>query len=254
LASYSREFFELQIRFVQSLGKVLDRRTVELLGDYTVFRGVLSSDRLVADDPRWNEFVEGFEAAADPVDWTFRFYLRYGPPEPADGATTYRRSKLFGPFTYDTWPHFVVGEHIVIRPHLHTRIPIAGTLLGRDAQPARIAELRTLFVDVRQHVPEAESVRGDSWLYNLEAYRRLFPPEYTAAMEESRHGHFTDLSRWGQFFDRQWRVIAPLAQTLISRVEELKDPARLIDCFPYPVLNPQCEIDLFYSFYGIGEP
>ena len=95
MARYSRDFFELQIRFVQSLGKALDCRSADILYNYTMFRGVLSSDWLVADDPRWKEFVDGFEVAADPLDWTFRFYLRNDPPEPIDGATTYRKSKLF---------------------------------------------------------------------------------------------------------------------------------------------------------------
>ena len=39
MAPYSREFFELQIRFVQSVGSVLDCDAAELLYDYTMFRG-----------------------------------------------------------------------------------------------------------------------------------------------------------------------------------------------------------------------
>ena len=253
MAPYSRECFELQIQFVQCLGRALGRGAAEFLADYTMLRRVLSADRLEADDPRWQAFVAGFAAAADPLDWTFRFYLQHRPPEPADGATTYRGSTLFGPFTYDTWPRWVVGDHVIIRPHFHTRVPIAGTLLGRAAQPARMADLRALFMDVRHHFPDAERGRGDSWLYNLDAYRRLFPPEYTTSMEESPHGHFTDMSRWGQFFDREWRINAPLAQTLISRVDGLRDPASLSGCFPYPVLSPHCDIRFCYSFYGIGD-
>jgi hypothetical protein len=47
-----------------------------------------------------------------------------------------------------------------------------------------------MFAHIRQHVPQATAVRGNSWLYNLEAYRRLYPPAYTAVLPESAEGEF----------------------------------------------------------------
>jgi hypothetical protein len=251
---HSRGFFQLQIRFVQGLSRVLDRPADELLFDYTAFRTVLAAERLAPADPLWREFADGFRRADDPVEWTLGFYLRHAAPDPPPGASTYRGSKLFGPFTYDTWSAGVVGERVVVRPHLHTRVAGSGTLIGRSAQADRRADLRALFADVRERLPGAESVRGHSWLYNLEAYRRLFPPEYARSMAVCPHGDYQHLARWGQFFNRRWEVNAALAKTLLDRVAALTDPARLIDCFPYPILNPECELRYFYRFYGLADP
>jgi hypothetical protein len=57
-------------------------------------------------------------------------------------------------------------------------------------------ELRALFTDLRRQHPEAETVQGGSWLYNLPAYRALFPPEYVATATPTRPG-FTFLDVWG---------------------------------------------------------
>ena len=48
--------------------------------------------------------------------------------------------------------------------------------LSRAKTPRRLAELKTMFGFIRETWPEAISVQGGSWLYNLEAYRlRLLP-------------------------------------------------------------------------------
>ena len=39
----------------------------------------------------------------------------------------------------------------------------------------RMAELLAHLV---RHHPETQVLRGSSWLYNIQAYRRLFPDEY----------------------------------------------------------------------------
>ena len=57
-----------------------------------------------------------------------------------------------------------------------------------------------MFVDIREQVPEAEYVRGRSWMYNLPSYQRLFPAEYvrSAAPVEPE---LQFMSLWGQFLD-----------------------------------------------------
>jgi hypothetical protein len=51
--------------------------------------------------------------------------------------------------------------------------PLARHKVGR-----RQAELAAMTRSIRERFPEAEAIRGGSWLYNLEAYRRLFPPAF----------------------------------------------------------------------------
>jgi hypothetical protein len=42
-----------------------------------------------------------------------------------------------------------------------------------------------MFAHIAEHEPQATTVCGASWLYNCEAYRRLFPPSYTARRPSS---------------------------------------------------------------------
>lgn len=53
---------------------------------------------------------------------------------------------------------------------------------GGSVLQQRHEELRALFADVALRVPDARIVRGNSWLYNLEASRPLFPSTYTTRM------------------------------------------------------------------------
>jgi hypothetical protein len=61
-----------------------------------------------------------------------------------------------------------------------------------------------MFTYVMQTHADAKEVRGGSWLYHLEAYRRLSPPvdgDSREALEESTH--FQGSSSWGQFLDHR---------------------------------------------------
>ena len=44
-------------------------------------------------------------------------------------------------------------------------------------------ELARLFAHVAKASPPDATIRGGSWLYHLETYRRLFPPAYVASRE-----------------------------------------------------------------------
>ena len=79
-----------------------------------------------------------------------------------------------------------------------------------------IENLRRMFQHIKDNVSVAKTVKGNTWLYNLEAYRRLFPPDYTAQMEVNESHVFQFLSLWGQFFDRNWQVKDLLPQTNCS--------------------------------------
>ena len=108
-----------------------------------------------------------------------------------------------------------------------------------------------MFAHIRQNVPAACTVLGNSWMYNLEAYRRLYPPAYTATLLASDENEFEYLALWGQCYDYDWQINQPIAQELLRRVDALTDLSQLRLCFPYQILNPQCPIEEFYEFYGV---
>jgi len=109
-----------------------------------------------------------------------------------------------------------------------------------------------MFTHIRGAVPAATTVLGNSWLYNLEAYTRLFPPSYTLQMEENTDGVLQQLVLWYQCYDRFWEAKPEMAAELLQRVEQVTDLADLRFCFPYQRLRPRAPIAAFYTFYDIS--
>src|SRR5262249_34099833 len=104
-----------------------------------------------------------------------------------------------------------------------------------------------------QHVERVERtpvrVIGASWLYNIEAYRRLFPPSYleTARVLGQRFRH---MPLWGQFLDRHGEVKKHLAAELLARLGRQSTLDGLDQCFPFQVLGLDAPASVFNEFYG----
>jgi hypothetical protein len=122
--------------------------------------------------------------------------------------------------------------------------------LARTRIEARRAELVAMFGFVRERHPEAKSVYGGSWLYNLEAYRRLFPSAYGDSRRPPERARLSGTSSWGQFLDRRGGLKADLAARLIAGLDtlDLQAPWR---AFPLPTLATEAPIETFYAFYGV---
>jgi hypothetical protein len=68
-----------------------------------------------------------------------------------------------------------------------------------ERSAARVSELTSLVHHVRSTQGEAvKEVAGVSWLYNLRAYRRLFPEGYVASAKVAEN-RFRNMPLWGQF-------------------------------------------------------
>jgi hypothetical protein len=107
-----------------------------------------------------------------------------------------------------------------------------------------------MFTEIAQRYPSARQVRGGSWLYNWEAYRRLYPAAFTDGCEISRAG-FTGGSRWGQFHTGRGDVHAPMRDEFRNRIAHL-DPDNLGAAFPVSTLSVQAPIEAFYREYSVG--
>ena len=241
---YSRAFFELQLTFADKLSKRFQLPASEAYYRYTTLTKSLQITGM--DD--WRVCMATSERAPDALEWIYQCYLarRDQEPEPDPNDTEFYGHPLFGCFYYivrDTSiirPHFVKNELPNLRPLRHDRVMV------------RRAELQRMFAYIRQAVPAARTVLGNSWMYNLEAYRRLYPPAYTASLPASAEDEFEYLALWGQCYDYDWQIKQPIAQELLRRVDTLADLGQLRLCFPYQILNPQCPIEEFYKFYGVG--
>ena len=91
---------------------------------------------------------------------------------------------------------------------------------------------------------------GASWLYNLDAYRRLFPVPYLAPAHVIGH-RFQRMPLWGQFLDRYGETKESMTRPFLERLERQSSSDNLDQCFPFQVLSVEAPVLEFYAFYGI---
>ena len=235
---YSRAFFELQLTFAHRLADKFDLPLTDTVRDYTTFTKSLGEEWKV-----YSRCLESPTNALEQAELAHHTYLTHyaGDPKPQD--TYFDDHPFFGSFYYELW-----DNDRIICPHV---INNRSRLLKDDQIPVRHRELTAMFRHIQSSVPNAEIVRGNSWMYNLQFYRRLFPPQYYTTLPERKEVEFTSLACWGQSFNRKWKVEEPLAQTLFERLKDLDDLDNLRHCFFFPILQPQCSIEYFYTFYNV---
>ena len=238
---YAKAFFDLQLAFAQTVTTLSGLPLSRVLLDYTnlYIRFGLGRD-FDATHPVWLDYLSGLCAATDVGEWTYGFYVARGgePPGPPVVAT-------FGCFSYAR-----LGED---RIRLHFRNVEANGVspLVREHSGRRMAELAALFEHVRRTSDESVRVVGASWLYNVEAYRRLFPAPYLATARVMT-GRFQHMPLWGQFLDRHGAVKERTTRPFLDRLERQSAMDDLDRCFPLPVLSLEASVQDFYDCYDIS--
>ncbi|GAC1401095.1 MAG: hypothetical protein NVSMB52_14870 [Chloroflexota bacterium] len=233
---WSVDFTDLVVRFASRVAEVSDRPIEDVLLTSTPFYLNFGLDHFNAQHPLWRDFVVGYRRASNPANWSHAFYLAH--PRTLPDST-------FGCFSY-----WYEGETQTVRFHFVNRdLSRIGTFNSQRAA-ARRQELATMFAAIRRNVPDAEAVRGRSWMYNLPSYCRLFPAQYV----ESARPVLPELqfmSLWGQFLDRHGDLRQGPAEIFLARIAEVDTLADVIASFPLPVLAPRCDIRHFYEFLDI---
>jgi len=188
--------------------------------------------------PRWQAFLAAIQGGADPAEYVYTQTLPTTLPSPIGYRPCFN-------FDYEV-------ETRAIRIHFANNAP-DGEALRQEQIASRHRDLHDLFTEIAQRHPQAECVRGASWLYNLPAYRRLFPPEYVANIHPLGYV-WQFVALWGQFLDHCGEVKADMAQTFRSCLTTKMTLDSLVPCFPYQALTTTCEIDYFDRFYGVISP
>lgn len=235
---FSKDFFDLQVSFAQKICALSGRPLESALLDYTNFYVRLGlGRRYESQHPSWQAYLAGLRDAEDIRDWTYRFYL-----DDPEVSTMPPVVATFGCFSYA-----VEGAN---RARLHFR-NVDGhshSPLGRARSEQRRAELTELFAHVRRSVSADSRVIGASWLYNLEAYRRLFPVSYALSARVVR-GRFRSMSLWGQFADHEGGLKAEVAVPFLNALAQLSNVAEADACFPFQVLAVEAPLERFHEFY-----
>ena len=233
----------LQVKFAQKIAEVSNQALVDVVIDYTILR-TLFNLRVSHDisNPLWDKFIEGLRASDNPEDWTYNFYLQRMAVK--SDASDERR--FFGCFSY-VYPWRGTQK---LRLHFENRETSEHGALSKTRMTVRKSELSAMFRHIRANHPDVETVRGGSWLYNIPAYLRLFPPDYVKTAKPVGY-ETTFWALWGQFVARKGSIRQPATAQFLECLDQQKTLEDCLQCFPYQVLRPECPIETFYNFYNL---
>jgi hypothetical protein len=242
-----RDYFDLQLRFAEAVAVTAALPLAEAVSQCTNFyrRFGLGPLQGAPIAPEWTTYTAQLmtlETHEHRVAWTQAFFAQSPPERLPPGQ------RQFGCFSCD--PPEADG---MVRMHFANRDHDGISPLSRTKITTRRQELRAMFTYVKQTYAEAQAVRGGSWLYHLEAYRRLFPPVYgdSRAVLEGI-SRFQGTSSWGQFLDHREGVKPALRAQFLENLKQL-EMHRLWAVFPLPACRAQAPMQAFYDFYHIDE-
>jgi len=188
---------------------------------------------------RWDLFLYRVKSAAD--DHVEQVALCAGFQR---SLSCIEVARSFGCFSYD--PPDACGT---LRIHFVAPDGINSSPLAIENFSARRADLQDLISHVQRTQPSVATVRGVSWLYNLQAYRRLFPTAYSASVQPARFPlHLNGSSTWGQVLNWRQEVKPALRDQLLVRLNDMEvaTPWRV---FPLQALVATSEIEVFYDWF-----
>lgn len=131
--------------------------------------------------------------------------------------------------------------------------------LDKEKIERRKHELTEMFNDIKSRYPEAQKVRCQTSLNNLESYLRLFPESYRESVGEIDYDPklwSQGTTVWGQFLGGNEKVKGEygfkeeLATPFLEKARNLP-VERLPEALPNPVRTAEANIQDFYNFYGI---
>jgi len=232
-----KEYFDLELRFVSLVMEKSQKSLNEVLLSFTDFHERFELGLACADTPLWQKYLKEIPGQ-NISEVTYRTYLERHP-------YTFFNDKQFGCFSFH-----VMGDVVYI--HFKNKDLPGVSPLSRERVSARIQDLTNMFAYIREEFPDAKTVRGRSWIYNLPSYCRLFPPEYVVnkEVETGDSDSIPAIPIWAQFLRYDGRRNRNFADTFLGNLQkfDIKNPREV---FPCQVLKVETDIENFYRFYGV---
>ncbi len=192
----------------------------------------------------WQELCARIKNAEKPDRAAYDLYKRND--QQTDDGMTY-----FGCFRFDFHTGFQ-GDTSVIKLHFHNRDYSGYGPLSRERQAERIKDLNNMFISIKQNYPDARVVRGGSWLYNIQAYKRLFPPSSVTNMAVEAIPFPRTSGIWGQFLNSEGEVKREMADGFLTKVNHARTIDQLLQCFDFRILYPSAKVEDFYAHFQLG--
>lgn len=246
--NYPLDYFTLQFQFASQWSRITGKSLARSLVDETsLYRRVIGKVHNQTNiDPAWDKIMEEMGEAQSPkemADFLYQYYLHQNH-ENEEGT-----ENQFGSFSFN-----YEESTKTIRVHFKNKSKAEKSDLAKEYVSERLAELKQMFEAISHRHPEAEWVLGHSWLYNLEAYKRLFPPAFVEKLESVPMGdsYFRTDAVWGQFIKKDGLVDSKKLTEFVSKIEEAKNVNELLQAFPFLPLQATSPVVQFYEYYKTG--
>ncbi len=240
-----REHFDLQYQFALKAMELTGKTLEECLMEYTAFykRIGVKDWQFNSDNPIWQNFLQSARAVGNYAETAYNLFLENekqrrnikSPDKIRFGCFRFEYEQPKETITL----HFSNQDKSGLGPLSHQRIE------------QRLKELAEMFKYIKANFPSAKYVAGGSWLYNYEAYRRLFPSTFMNGIGTQEIPFPRSSGIWGQFINSEKEVDEQVKIKFLSKIKEAKNIDELLQTFPMKLLIPKCGIEEFYKFYQI---
>lgn len=119
--------------------------------------------------------------------------------------------------------------------------------LGQDRVEAREEDLCQLTASIAEQEHADAQVKMTSWLLSIDAFKRLLPEAFVAAIEDVEQDVAQDNGLWGQFLDKEGRVKPELAEQLLTNLQS--GELSVTDCFPCKLKTARVPQEVFFERY-----
>lgn len=243
------EYFSLQLAYAERAARIsaiqLDQALMEFTSFWRRIHNPLTLKQNKAEwsfdpaTPQWQELCDRIRNK-EPADVVaYNLYCK-------NDNNTEAGKKYFGCFRYDFISQANEGDGI-IRIHFKNRDHSGEGPLSKPRQEARLQDLKSMFRFISENQPEAKIVEGGSWLYNLDAYKRLFPEAFTLHMKPEEVPFPRSSGIWGQFMNSDKQVNEKMSSTFMQKITAAKSTDDLLQCFKFKILFARAGIENFYS-------
>lgn len=250
-----REYLEPQIRFAQFVAKKWGKPIDEVLLTHTQLHSYLGQripEGQTSDNPVWSEYIEKVAKNCPPeelADRTYEFYTQPHEKLPRLSAENLK----FGCFTFDY--HRTDPENATIEIHFGNHDEDGKSPLSKEKRERRIQDLKFMFQYIHDNPDKypqpKKTISGSSWLYNIDAYRSLFPVSYIQSAEVQKRTTFKGGGCWGQFVDHRGNIKKDAQAEFFKNLESIDTEQNLYQAFPLKTIRVQAPIEDFYAHFGI---
>ncbi len=243
LIIYPERFFDVQLIFARKVAEVTKQSFADAVLHHTAIYRILGLDW--SANPAhltWQEYLQALQQDVKAgAKGTYQFYFaRSGSiPHMSD-------QQHWGCFAYD-----YLQKQRKVKLHFSNQDFTEYGALSHQRMNVRQAELQAMFKSIRQEHPEAETVIGSSWLYNIQAYTRLFPGEYGQSARAADRVDYLGRGLWGQFLNHEWQANEQTVGVFLQCVEAATTMQQCDQSFPYQLMLPEAPITVFYTLYDI---